>query len=80
VITLFISSICRDAWFVKFGSLQNEVFLTFKEFTLNHKIYLGDNNMLDVCGKGTIVFNLLNGISKCNGDVLHVLKLARNLL
>jgi hypothetical protein len=36
--------------------------------------------MFDVCGKGTIVFNLLNGISKCIGDVLYVPKLARNLL
>jgi hypothetical protein len=27
-----------------------------------------------------IVFNLPNGISKCIGDVLYVLKLAKNLL
>jgi hypothetical protein len=36
--------------------------------------------MLDVCGKDNIVFNLLNGISKCIGDVLYVPKLAKNLL
>jgi hypothetical protein len=36
--------------------------------------------MLDVCGKDIIVFNLLNGISKCIGDALYVTKLAKNLL
>ncbi len=36
--------------------------------------------MFDVCGKGTIVFNLLNMISKCIEDVLHVPKLTKNLL
>jgi len=47
---------------------------------LSHKVYLGDNNMLDVCGKDTIVFNLPNRISKCIGDVLYVPKLAKKLL
>jgi hypothetical protein len=56
------------------------MFSTFEEFTLSHKVYLGDNNMLDVCGKDTIVFNLPNRISKCIGDVLYVPKLAKFLL
>ncbi len=36
--------------------------------------------MLDVCGKYTIVFNLLNVIPKCIGNVLYVPKLAKTLL
>jgi hypothetical protein len=36
--------------------------------------------MLDVCGKDTIAFNLLNGISKCIGDALYVPKLAKKSL
>jgi hypothetical protein len=45
---------------------------------LNHKVNLGDNNIFDVCGKDTIVFNLPNRIFKCIGDVLYVPKLANN--
>ncbi len=83
--TLFISSVCKDAWFINFGTsqhltFQKEVFSTFEEFILNHKVYLGDNSMIDVCGKGTIVFNLPNSIFKCIGDVLYVPKLVKNLL
>ncbi len=82
---LSISLIYRDAWFVGFGAsqhltFQKEVLSTFEEFILNHKINLGYNNMFDVCGKNTIVFNLPNGISMCIGDVLHIPKLANNLL
>jgi hypothetical protein len=85
VTTLFIFSVCKDAWFIHFGTsqpltFQKEVFSTFEEFTLNHKVYLGDNSTLDVCGKGTVVFNLPNGIFKCTGNVLCVPKLAKNLL
>jgi len=36
--------------------------------------------MFDICGKGTIVFNLPNMISKCIENVLHVPKLTKNLL
>jgi hypothetical protein len=36
--------------------------------------------MFGICGKGIIVFNLSNGISKCVGDVLYVLKLTKQLL
>jgi hypothetical protein len=86
-VTIFlIYEIRRDAWFVDFGASQHltfnlkEVFSTFEEFTLNHKVYLENNNMLDVCGKDIIVFNLLNRISKCIGDMLYVPKLVRNLL
>jgi hypothetical protein len=87
LVTVFlIHEICRDAWFVDFGASQHltfnlkEVFSTFEEFTLNHKVYLEDNNMLDVCGKGIIVFNLLNRISKCIGDMLYLTKLIKKLL
>ncbi len=82
VISLSISKICRDAWFINSRAsqhltFQKEVLSTFEEFTLNHKIYLRDNNIFDVCGKDTIVFNLPNRISKCVGDVLYVPKLAK---
>ncbi len=85
VIIVFISSIWRDAWFVDFKasqrlSFQKEIFWTFEIFTLNHKVYLRDNNTLDVRGKGIIVFNLPNGISKCIGNVLYVPKLAKKML
>ncbi len=78
VIAFFIYEIFRDAWFVDFGAsqhltFQKEVFSTFEEFTWSHKIYLEDNNMLDVCGKD-IVFNLLNEISRCIGDMLYIPK------
>jgi hypothetical protein len=59
-------------------TFQKEVLSTFEEFTLNHKVYFGDNNIFDVCEKDTIVFNLPNRISKCIGDVLYVPKLAKN--
>ncbi len=82
VISLSISKICRDAWFINSRAsqhltFQKEVLSTFEEFTLNHKIYLRDNNIFDVCGKDTIVFNLPNKIFKCVGDVLYVPKLAK---
>ncbi len=82
---VFIFSVCRDAWFVdsrvsQHLTFQEEVFWTFEKFTLNPKIYLGDNSTLDVCGKGIIVFNLPNGISKCIGNVLQVPKLAKKLV
>jgi hypothetical protein len=85
VIIVFISSVCRDAWFVdsrasQHLTFQEEVFWTFENFTLNHKVYLRDNNTPDVCGKGIIVFNLPNGISKCIGNVLYVPKLAKKML
>ncbi len=85
MITFFIYEIYRDAWFVDFGALQHltfqkEVFSTFEEFILSHKVYLENNNMFDVCGKGIIVFNLLNGISKCIGNMLYIPKLVRKLL
>ncbi len=85
MITLSIFAICKDAWFVDFKAsqhltFQKEVFSTFEEFTLSHKIYLGDNNTLDECEKGTIVFNLPNGIFKCIEDVLYVPKLAKIML
>jgi len=56
-------TICRDTWFDDFRALQHlafqkEVFSTFENFPLNHKMYLGDYNTLDVCGKCIIVFNL----------------------
>jgi hypothetical protein len=82
---LSIFVICKDACFVGFGvsqhlTFQREVFSTFEEFTLSNKIYFRDNNMLNVCGKDTIVFNLPNRIFKCIGDVLYVPKLAKQLL
>jgi hypothetical protein len=85
VIALSISLVCNDAWFIDFEAsqhltFQKEIFSSFEEFSLNHKVYLGDENMFDACGKGNIVFNLPNGISKCIGDVLYVPKLANNLL
>jgi len=85
VITLSNFSICKDAWFVDSKASQHlifrkEVFSTFKEFTLSHKIYLEHNNTLDVCETCTIVFNLPNGISKCIGDVLYVPKSAKIML
>jgi hypothetical protein len=51
-----------------------------KEFTLNNKIYVGNNNTFKICGKNIIIFNLPNGISEHIGDVLYVPKLAKNLL
>ncbi len=85
VIALSISLVCKDAWFIDFGvsrhlTFQKEVFSTFEKNSLNHKVYLGDDNTFDVCEKGNIVFNLLNEISKCIGDVLYFPKLANNLL
>ncbi len=85
MIALAISLVCKDAWFINSGAsqhltFQKEVLSTFQEFSLNLKVYLGDENMFDVCGKCTIVFNLPNGISKCIGDVLYVPKLTNNLL
>jgi hypothetical protein len=82
---LSIFAICKDSCFVgsrvsQHLTFQRKVFSTFEEFTLSHEIYLGDNNMLDVFGKNTIVFNLPNRISKCIGDLLYVPKLAKNLL
>jgi hypothetical protein len=82
VTIVFTSSICRDAWFVdsrasQHLTFQEEVFWTFEKSILNHKVYLRDNSMLDVHGKGIIVFNLPNGISKCIGNVLYVPKLAK---
>ncbi len=47
---------------------------------MSHKIYLGDNNTLDICGKGTIIFNLSNLIFKCIRNELYVPKLAKYLL
>jgi hypothetical protein len=58
---------------------QKEVFSTFEEYTLSHKVYLGDNSTFDVCKKSNIVFNLPSGIL-CIGDMLYVPKLAKNLL
>jgi len=85
VIVLSISSVCNDAWFIhseasQHLTFQKEIFSTFEDFFLNYKVYLGDDNMFDACGKGNIVFNLPNRISKCIGDVLYVPKLANNLL
>jgi hypothetical protein len=85
VTVFFIYEIWRDAWFVDFRAsqhltFQKEIFSTFEEFTLNHKVYLEGNNMRDVCEKDIIVFNLLNGISKCIGDMLYVPKLVNFLL
>ncbi len=85
MIALSISLVCKDAWFIDYEAsqhltFQKEVFSTFEEFSLNHKVYLGDDNMFDVCGKGNIVFNLPNEISKCIGNVLYVPKLKNNLL
>jgi hypothetical protein len=76
---LSIFAICRDTWFIYFETsqyfiAQKEVFSTFEEFTLSHKIYLGDNSTLDVCKKSNIVFNLPNG------NMLYVPKLANNIL
>ncbi len=51
-----------------------------EEFALNHKIYVGNNSTLKVCGKNIMIFNLPNGISKRIGDVSYVPKLAKNLL
>jgi hypothetical protein len=67
--------ICKDTWFINFRTsqhftFQKEVFSTFEEFSLGHKVYFGKNNILYMCGKGNIVFKLSNGISKCIGDVL----------
>jgi hypothetical protein len=85
VIIVFIYLVYKDAWFVDFGvsqhlTFQKGVFWTFENVTLNHKVYLEDNNMLDVRGKGIIVFNLPNGISKCIRNVLYVPTLAKQLL
>jgi hypothetical protein len=60
---LFIFTNCRDTWFddsraLKHLTFQKQVFLTFENFPLSHKMYLENYNTLDVCGKGTIVFNL----------------------
>jgi hypothetical protein len=46
----------------------------------SQNIYFRNNNTFGICEKGTIVFNLPNGISKCIEDVLYVLKLAKQLL
>ncbi len=85
MIPLSISLVCKDAWFIDYGgsqhlTFQKQIFSTFEEFSLNHKVYLGDDNTFDVCGKGNIVFNLPNGISKCIGDVVYVPKLTNNLV
>jgi hypothetical protein len=85
VIALSISIIYKDAWFVDFGAsqyltFQKEVFPTFEEFILSHKVYFKNNSTFDVCRKDIIVFNLPNGISKCIGDVLYVPKLVKNML
>ncbi len=49
---------------------QKEIFSTFEEFISNHKVYLENNSMFDVCEKGTIVFNLPIGfpsvLEMCN--------------
>ncbi len=50
VTTLSIFSICKDAWFVDYGTSQHlifkkKIFSTFEEFTLNHKMYFGNNNI-----------------------------------
>ncbi len=81
---LFIFAFFRDAWFINFETSQyftsqKEVFSTFEEFTLSHKVYLGDNSTLDVCKKINIVFNLPNGVL-CIGDMLYLSKLAKNVL
>jgi len=85
VIVLSIFSICMNSWFVDSRVLQHltfwkEIFSTFKEFTLNDKIFIGDNNMFNVCEKGIIFFNLPNGIFKCIGNALYVPKLITNLI
>jgi hypothetical protein len=51
--SLSIYIIYKDAWFgaSRHLTIQKEVLSTFEEFTLNHNIYLEDNNKLDVCGK-----------------------------
>jgi hypothetical protein len=61
-------------------SFQKEVFPTFEEFILSHKVYLESNSTFDVCKKDIIVFNLPNGNSKCIGDVLYIPKLAKYML
>jgi hypothetical protein len=48
-----IFAICKDTWFVDSKAsqhliFQKEVFLTFEKFSLNHKIYFGNNNTFDV--------------------------------
>jgi hypothetical protein len=47
---------------------------------LGHKIYIGDNDINDVCAKNIILFKLSNGFFKCFGDVLYVLKLAKKVV
>jgi hypothetical protein len=47
---------CRNTWFDDSRALQHlafqkEVFSTFENFPLNHKMYLGNYTTLDVCGK-----------------------------
>jgi len=59
VTILSISSIYKDAWIINFGTsqhltFQKEVFSTFEEFTLNHKIYLGTKVRLMYVGKALL--------------------------
>jgi hypothetical protein len=59
--SLSISKICRDAWFINSRAsqhltFQKEVLSTFEECTLNHEVYIGDNNILMYVGK-TLLFS-----------------------
>ncbi len=81
----FCNCLCKDTQFIHYTTLQHfpfqkEVFSTFKKFGLGHKIYLDDNNNLDLCRKNVIIFKLPNGSCRCIENLLYYIqKFARDL-
>ena len=46
----------------------------------NGKVYLGDNSVLDIVGRGSIHVKFFDGRIRRFDGVLHILGLTRNLL
>jgi hypothetical protein len=67
--TLSILTIYKDIYFIDFWTSQylnflKEVFSTLEEFILIHKIYFGNNNTIDVCGKALLSSNYQMGFPR----------------
>jgi len=58
---LFIYVNCNNTWFVDYGASKHltfwkGIFSTFEEFALGHKVYIGNNDILDIYVKKALLF------------------------
>jgi len=64
ILTIYKNIYFIDFWVSQHLNFQKEIFSTFEEFILIHKIYFGNNNTIDVWGKILLSSNYQTGFPR----------------